>query len=1007
MLEHNAPQFTVDEATRIAQEHYGLTSRACRLDSYLDQNFLVETENERFVLKIFNAAAEKSYVDFQKGLLHYLENFQGFQRLVRADCGAGVITVCDVRGIAHYAWMVSWLDGRVLADVKPVTKMLLEDLGRFLGRLDCTLEHFSHSQAHRDYFWDLRQADSLACYLPYIKNVKRCGLVEQLIDEFETGALPLLAQLPQSIIHHDGNDHNVLVAGRGYDAHVSGLLDFGDALHTSTICELGVAATYVMLGRPDPVGAAAHLVAGYNQERPLLEREIAVLYQLIQIRLCSSVLVSAYRGAREPDNKYIRVSEARAWALLDSMDNGSPACAEYRWREACGMEICPPTTRLMTWLNSRTEPFASVMQPDVRAEKPLVLDLSVSSPLTGLPGRAPNPHQASAAWFRRIRRHGAAMGIGRYNEARLVYTATHFAHPNNEFDESRTIHLGIDLFKQAGTPVYAPLGGTVHSFAFSPELNDYGGVVILEHDADGQPFFTLYGHLSQASIEGLEAGSRVGRGEQIGTLGTPDENGGWVPHLHFQVVSDLLGETGRFWGVAPASQRDVWLAICPDPNLILGIPADCFPAPVPDQREILERRRHHIGGNLSISYRTPLHIVRGFGQYLYDHVGRRYLDAVNNVPHVGHSHPRVVSAARRQMGVLNTNTRYLHRSLVVYAERLAQTMPDPLNVCFFVNSGSEASDLALRLAYAYTRRRDVIVLEGAYHGHLSSLIAISPYKFLGPGGEGVPPYVHLTPVPDVYRGAFRGPGAAHQYAVAAHKILAAHPRQIAAFIGESLLGCGGQLELPPAYLRKVYAMVRADGGVCIADEVQVGFGRVGTHFWGFETQDVVPDIVVLGKPMGNGHPLAGVVTTPAIAASFDNGMEFFSTFGGNPVSCEVGMAVLDVIADENLQENAHRVGMHLKRSLKALMPDNPIIGDVRGRGLFLGVELVRDRSTRVPAPDEAAYVTNRMSERGVLLSTDGPSHNVLKIKPPMVFNEGNADLLVHTLDQVLREDFIC
>ena len=202
-------------------------------------------------------------------------------------------------------------------------------------------------------------------------------------------------------------------------------------------------------------------------------------------------------------------------------------------------------------------------------------------------------------------------------------------------------------------------------------------------------------------------------------------------------------------------------------------------------------------------------------------------------------------------------------------------------------------------------------------------------------------------------------------------------------------------------------MVRADGGVCIADEVQVGFGRVGTHFWGFETQDVVPDIVVLGKPMGNGHPLAGVVTTPAIAASFDNGMEFFSTFGGNPVSCEVGMAVLDVIADENLQENAHRVGMHLKRSLKALMPDNPIIGDVRGRGLFLGVELVRDRSTRVPAPDEAAYVTNRMSERGVLLSTDGPSHNVLKIKPPMVFNEGNADLLVHTLDQVLREDFIC
>ena len=1006
MLEHGAPQFSAQDAVRIAREHYGVVSEAHPLASHLDQNFLIDSDRGRFVLKIANAAAANSYVDFQQDVLRYLADTQGFQRVVDAVCGASVVTACDARGISHRVWLVNWLEGRVLADVNPVDGALLEDFGEFLGRLDRKLENFSHPDAFREYFWDLRKARGLARYLPFIVEAKRRALVERLLGEFEENTLPQLAELPQSVVHHDANDHNVLVAGRGYDARVSGLIDFGDALHTSTICELGVGAAYVMLGRADPVGAAAHLVAGYHRERPLMEREIAVLYQLVQARLCSSVLVSAYLGAREPDKAYARVSEARAWTLLENMAKASPECAEYRWRAACGMDICPASTRLVTWLQSRPAPFAPVMHPDVRVNKPLVFDLSVSSPMTGPPGGEHDPNRASDAWFRRIQRHGAAIGVGRYNEARLVYTGSQFKHANNAYEESRTIHLGIDLFKAAATPVFAPLEGYVHSVAFNNEPSDYGGVLILAHEADGQLFYTLYGHLSRASVEGLEIGTQVGRGEEIGVLGTAEENGGWVPHLHFQVIADLLGQSGSFWGVAPSSQCDVWLAICPDPNLILGIPEECFPSPELGGDEILQRRFNQIGGNLSISYRTPLHIVRGFGQYLYDHSGRRFLDAVNNVPHVGHSHPRVVAAARRQMRVLNTNTRYLHGSLVEYVARLTETLPEPLQVCYLVNSGSEANDLALRLAYAHTHRSDVIVLEGAYHGHLSSLIAISPYKFLGPGGEGAPAHVHLVPIPDVYRGKFRSSNASHLYAGAVQEILESYPQSVCAFICESLLGCGGQIELPPDYLQQVYGMVRASGGVCIADEVQVGFGRVGTHFWGFEMQGVVPDIVVLGKPMGNGHPLAGVVTTPDIAASFDNGMEFFSTFGGNPVSCEVGLAVLDVIAEENLQQNALNTGAHLKRQLSALKLEHQVVGDVRGRGLFLGVELVRDRDTLEPAPSEAAYVANRMSERGVLISTDGPYHNVLKIKPPLVFDEANADLLVHTLNEVLHEDYV-
>src|SRR5581483_5641966 len=305
----------------------------------------------------------------------------------------------------------------------------------------------------------------------------------------------------------------------------------------------------------------------------------------------------------------------------------------------------------------------------------------------------------------------------------------------------------------------------------------------------------------------------------------------------------------------------------------------------------------------------------------------------------------------------------------------------------------------------------VIVLDAAYHGNTTALVEISPYKYEGPGGMGAPPYVHKALMPDDYRGAFKrsDPEAGRKYARAVQELIQqAEERQtpIAAFIGESLLGCGGQIVLPDHYLEEVYTYVRAAGGVCIADEVQVGFGRVGTHFWGFETQGVTPDIVTMGKPIGNGHPLAAVVTTPEIAASFDNGMEYFNTFGGNPVSCAIGLAVLDVIEDEQLQTHAHHVGNHLLKGLRGLMERHSVIGDVRGLGLFVGIELVQDRETLAPAAAQATYIANRMRERGILLSTDGPFHNVLKIKPPLVFSAENADALVTTLDQILDEDFL-
>jgi 4-aminobutyrate aminotransferase-like enzyme len=296
-------------------------------------------------------------------------------------------------------------------------------------------------------------------------------------------------------------------------------------------------------------------------------------------------------------------------------------------------------------------------------------------------------------------------------------------------------------------------------------------------------------------------------------------------------------------------------------------------------------------------------------------------------------------------------------------------------------------------------------------------VEASSYKFSGPGGGGPGNWVHVAPLPDPYRGRHRlGPGddaspealatLSEAYARDATRVMdaaAEEGRSIGAFLAESLPGCGGQIVLPDGYLARTYAAVRERGGVCIADEVQVGFGRVGIHMWGFQTQGVVPDIVTLGKPMGNGHPLGAVITTPEIAASFDTGMEFFSTFGGNPVSCAVGRAVLHVLRSERLQEHALRVGSRLKQALGEVARDHPLIGDVRGLGLYLGVELVRDPESRDPAAGHATRVANRMRERGVLISTDGPDHNVLKIKPPLQFNEADADRLAATLDSILRE----
>ncbi|ULQ50851.1 aminotransferase class III-fold pyridoxal phosphate-dependent enzyme [Flavihumibacter fluvii] len=426
----------------------------------------------------------------------------------------------------------------------------------------------------------------------------------------------------------------------------------------------------------------------------------------------------------------------------------------------------------------------------------------------------------------------------------------------------------------------------------------------------------------------------------------------------------------------------------------------------PGYNHLLQDRKQYVGRNLSISYQKKLKIVKGALQYLYDDLGNTYIDCVNNVSHIGHCHPVLVKAMQKQLAVLNTNTRYLNDHLVDYAKKLTATLPSKLSVCYFTNSGSEANDLAIRMSRHFTKQQDVIVLDHAYHGTSTTAIEMSPYKFDGKGGFPQKPYIHKALNPDTYRGVYRSSDkdAGEKYAADVERIireLAGKGKKPAAFICETLLGVGGQIPLPKGYLQRVYEYVSKSGGINIADEVQVGFGRVGECFWGFELQEVVPDIVVMGKPIGNGHPLAAVVVTAEIADAFNNGMEYFNTYGGNPVSMVTGKTVLEIIQQEELQAHALETGNHLMDGLRRLMDKHPIIGDVRGHGLFIGAELVKDRNTLEPAVPEIDTVVEAMRDRGFLISTDGPLYNVLKIKPPLVFNKKNADELVNHLDEIL------
>jgi len=1021
-----APKFTEIDAMRIAKEKYGIQASARSLPSERDQNFYLECPGgEHYALKIANALEKKEVLEFQNFVMDHL-NKNSPQEIcprVLPDISDRMIsTAKDSQGLEHLIRLVRYIEGVPLGLVNPQIPELLFELGSFIARLVLAFQGLDKKEFQENLIWNMKNGPAtVKAYLAYIQSTKRRKLLKYFLAQFNELASPLLPSLPLSIIHNDANDYNIIVSPPDSSPEnfgkrsVSGILDFGDMAYSYTLSELAVALAYVMIKKKDLLAAASSVVSGYHSILPLKDKELRTLFLLSILRLCMSVSISAYQKKLNPENDYLIISERDAWELLEKLQTIHPNLAYYTFREACGMKPCPESDKVIRWIQKNKQNFSPMFKAGLRAAKKIIFDFSPQT-LLFEDMRVLSKRRVFTSIIKgEIDKEGAKAGIGKYGECRLPQTHEGFEfskQSRQKTDDAGIIHLGLDIFAELGTSIFVPLEGTVHFVQKKKEdKRSCSSAVILRHRVDKGKivFYTLYRNLARNSLARLSPGRIIKKREKIGKIASSEENGGWPAHVHFQVILDLLSLNCDFPGIAQYPERQVWLSLCPDPNLILqvkGLEEKKKPYSV---EEILNLRQKHIGKSLSVSYKKPLKIVRGAMQYLYDNTGRQYLDAVNNVPNVGHCHPKVVCAAAKQMAVLNTNTRYLHDNLVCYAERLCATMPEPLRVCFIVNSGSEANDLALRLARHYTGQRDIIVVDNAYHGHLATLIEISPYKFNGPGGSGKPSHTHVVMMPDLYQGPFRNgdreAGKKYaEYVQFAIEQVQKEGRKIAAFISESLMGCGGQIIFPDGYLKHAYQYVRNTGGLCIADEVQVGFARLGTHFWGFETQGVIPDIVTLGKPIGDGFPLAAVVTTPEIADAFANGMEYFNTYGGNPVSCAVGLAVLDVIEEEKLQENALKVSNYLMFRLKELQKKYPLIGDVRGRGLFLGVELVKNRETRAPAPEQTAYIIERMKEEGVLISLDGPHRNVLKIKPPLIFTKNNVERLIDALDQVLSED---
>ena len=952
-----APAVDADQARDIAGERFGLRADVSALGSQQDANFLLRDAAGQplGVLKIANPVFSRIELEAQDAAAAFIAAGEGLRTAGNVGL-PGVPAIAQIPGEPELlARILTYLPGGTLSGDHYLGPRRVAALGELAGRTSRALAGFAHPGVDRVLQWDLRHAQRTVEVLAgHVTDTGRREAIETAVAAAWQVVSDVAADLPEQVIHGDITDDNVVCDPAGMP---DGLIDFGDLTRSWAVAELAVAVSAVLRHEGGEPAAALPAVAAFAAVRPLSPAEIEALWPLVVLRAATIVVSGVHQSAIDAQNSYAVANLDHEWRIFERATETPMEVMTGQIRHCLGGGgPGGPVTG--------SAPLVAGIDPVVR------LDLGVlSDTMDGGVWLDPGCEDRLAA------EAGAGAGtvVTAFGQPQLTRSAT--LSPRSP----ATIATGVRLWP-AGRPVLtAPWPGLVAARHGELVLTGTAGEVRVR-GALGP---------AEAPDDGVAAGARLATIEgpvwiQVRRPGSRTE----VPEF---VRPDYAAG---------------WLSLVSDPAALLGLPGI---AESGADGEVLRQRRSRTFAEVQEHYYArPPRIERGWREHLIGTDGRSYLDMVNNVAVVGHGHPVLADAVARQWRRLNTNSRFNYAAVVELSERLAGTLPDPLDTVFLVNSGSEADDLALRLAMAATGRHDIVAVAEAYHGWTYATDAISTSIADNPNALSTrPPWVHTVPSPNAYRGEHRGPAGAKYApeAVAFIESLAARGNPPAAFICEPFYGNAGGMALPDGYLKAVYEAVRAAGGLAIADEVQVGYGRTGRWFWAFQQQDVVPDIVCIAKAMGNGQPLGAVITTRAIADAYRSCGYFFSSAGGSPVSCVVGLTVLDLIEQEGLQDNAVSVGDHLKARITELAARHPLIGTVHGSGLYLGVELVRDRTTLEPADTETAGICERMRELGVIVQPTGDRQNVLKMKPPMCITRESADFFVDMLDEVLATGF--
>jgi 4-aminobutyrate aminotransferase-like enzyme/Ser/Thr protein kinase RdoA (MazF antagonist) len=936
-----APELPVAEAAELAAR-LGVPGDLESLGSQQDQNLLIRRDGDPVaVLKIANAAfheQETAAQDAAAAVVQAAEPDLRIGTVLEVDGHPASGRFATSRGDLSVR-ALRFLPGGTLVDRGYLAPAVVARMGAVAGRVSAALEGFAHPGLDRVLQWDLREAARVVDLLaPSHPDPAARDAVRRVTEAAQRTVPGLADALPVQAGHFDLTDDNLVAQVGG--RLPDGVIDFGDVSRGWRVAELAVTLSCLLHHSGGEPWTVLPAVRAFDAVRRLGEEELDALWSLVQLRGAVLVVSGAQQVAIDAANDYASSALDREWRMFAEAAAVPAAVMTGLVRDALG----------------RSRPVLVPVGASPLTSGLHVLDVGVTAPVAD-DGAWLEPDLEARAAAAVGGPSAAPYGVARISRARVLEARSAPSVPT-----AATLHAGAEELV-----LRAPWSGE----ATAGEA--------LELPGDGVRLRLLGVHGGAGTVaEGdplavVPAGGRVE--VQVLAADAPD-----VPVL------------------ARPEYAPGWLALAADPAPLLGLP----PAPADDA--VLARRDAVLAEVQEHYYADPPRIERGWQVHLVDAGGRALLDMVNNVAAIGHAHPALTAAASRQLALLNTNSRFHYAAIADFASRLAALLPAPLEKVLLVNSGSEADDLAIRVAQAATGRRGIVAVGEAYHGWTLASDAVSTSIADNPNAVGTrPDWVHVVDAPNSYRGRHRGEEA-RRYgpeAAAAIRALAAEGRAPAAFLAEPFFGNAGGVALPEGYLAEVYAAVRESGGLAIADEVQVGLGRLGRWFWGFEQQGVVPDVVSVAKSLGNGFPLGAVITTADVAARFEAEGSFFSSTGGSPVSSVVGSTVLEVIRSEGLQERARVVGDRLKAGLLALAERHPIIGAVHGEGLYLGLELVRDRATREPATEETAAICDRLRLLGVVMQPTGDHKNVLKIKPPLVLPEDAADVFVARLDEVL------